>query len=532
MRQVAYSYTRLSSAKQILGHGATRQRENIEALCEARGWTLSDKTFNDLGVSAYRAKNRSEGALGLFIDAVEQGVIPQGSILVVESIDRLSREEVDKSLRLMLTLLDLGILIFTVSDQKLYRSGSPNAMLDIMTWLIVASRANEESAVKSKRIRDAKMRHKAQARETGRIITRQCPKWLTVNQSKTQFIIDEVMVKTIKSIFQWYSEGIALRGICDKLNAYGATWKPATITSLLINRKVLGEFQPLRYTEQGKEIPDGDVIPNYYPRIIDDTLFTQCQIIRESKKSRGRTASEPYANLFKGLLVCGECGSGIGLSTDRNGKRVYKNLRCANRSEVKCSAKRWKYDVIETIIIVALQHLPWNTGSRSASEALCASLSDSIEILNAEYQMLATKAENALEALIALPTNKILQAKAEAIDHDMQEKGERLVKLRAELEQADRVRLVDSLDHVDLHQVLDGLYSDDEDARAKTNLFLHKHVSEITMDTFNDDPKLHGRLSLRMTSGETASVEVWNDYKGYSITMSDGSQYWSEIERV
>ncbi|MEZ9302113.1 recombinase family protein [Vibrio breoganii] len=532
MQQIAYSYTRLSSAKQLAGHGATRQRETIEKLCEARGWTLSDKSYDDLGISAYHAKNRTQGALGLFIEAVEQGVIASGSILVVESIDRLSREEVDRSLRLMLTLLDLGILIFTVSDQKLYRSGSPNAMLDIMTWLIVASRANEESVVKSKRIRDAKARHKAQARETGRIITRQCPKWLKVNHDKTQFIVDTAMAQTIKSIFRWYSEGLSLRSICDKLNAHGATWKPATITSLLVNRKVLGEFQPLVYGEDGKSNPDGDVVCDYYPRIIEDDLFTRCKLLRDTRKAQGRKSSEPYANLFKGLLRCTECGSGIGLSTDRNGGRVYKNLRCANRSATKCSAPRWKYDVVETMIVVALQNLPWDTGSHSASEALCASLRDSIDLLDAEYQGCTEKTENALEALIALPTNKMLQAKAETLDNQVQALSERLAKLRDDLEQAERVRLVETLDHVDVNLVLDSLYSDDEESRPRVNLMLHKQVSVISLTSLKDDPKLHGRIDIELTSGHTAGIEVWKGYSGYSVTLSDGTQYWSEIKHI
>ncbi len=106
---IAYSYIRLSTAKQLKGHGAERQREAIEKACVEHGWTLSNETFRDLGVSAWKGSNASTGALAQFIELARSGGVEPDSVLIVESIDRLSRQEVDKSLRLMLELLETGV---------------------------------------------------------------------------------------------------------------------------------------------------------------------------------------------------------------------------------------------------------------------------------------------------------------------------------------------------------------------------------------------------------------------------------------
>jgi hypothetical protein len=49
-----------------------------------------DETLTDPGVSAYRGKNRIEGALGEFHRRVQARQIEKGSYLFVESLDRIA----------------------------------------------------------------------------------------------------------------------------------------------------------------------------------------------------------------------------------------------------------------------------------------------------------------------------------------------------------------------------------------------------------------------------------------------------------
>ncbi len=66
----------------------------------------TELTLHDKGISAFKGLNVEQGALGEFLKAVEEGKVNKGSYLLVESLDRLSREKVNSALRLFLNILD------------------------------------------------------------------------------------------------------------------------------------------------------------------------------------------------------------------------------------------------------------------------------------------------------------------------------------------------------------------------------------------------------------------------------------------
>lgn len=94
----AYSYIRFSNASQALGDSYRRQRDAAEQYCEQHGLVLVDTMeylFFDSGRSAYKAKHLDDsGELARFLAYVEDGTVSAGSVLIVESLDRLSRESV------------------------------------------------------------------------------------------------------------------------------------------------------------------------------------------------------------------------------------------------------------------------------------------------------------------------------------------------------------------------------------------------------------------------------------------------------
>ena len=53
---------------------------------------VEDADLQDIGVSAYRGKNLASGAFGRFVAAVREGKVERGSDLLVELMDRLSRQ--------------------------------------------------------------------------------------------------------------------------------------------------------------------------------------------------------------------------------------------------------------------------------------------------------------------------------------------------------------------------------------------------------------------------------------------------------
>src|SRR3954451_22952342 len=119
-RPKAYSYVRMSTDLQLKGDSLRRQLEASASYAAANGLDLvDDARLEDIGISAFKGANVAEGALGRFLEAAKGGQIPAGSFLLVESLDRLSRQEVHKSLTIFLSIVDAGVNIVTLTDNRL-----------------------------------------------------------------------------------------------------------------------------------------------------------------------------------------------------------------------------------------------------------------------------------------------------------------------------------------------------------------------------------------------------------------------------
>ena len=114
VRPKAFSYIRMSTEGQLRGDSLRRQLERSREYAAKNGLDLDETTtFNDIGVSAFRGKNVREGALNRFLVAVREKKIAPGSYLLVESLDRLSRDEVVNAHTEFLALINTGIHVVT-----------------------------------------------------------------------------------------------------------------------------------------------------------------------------------------------------------------------------------------------------------------------------------------------------------------------------------------------------------------------------------------------------------------------------------
>ena len=189
MRGVAYSYLRFSTPEQARGDSRRRQMALAEAYAKQHDLLLDrGLNFRDLGVSAFRSKNAKQGGLRAFLDAVEHGLIPPNSFLLVESLDRLSRDQILEAQALFLQIVSAGVTIVTLIDQRTYSVASLNANpTDLIISLVYMMRANEESATKSSRLRAAWAARRD--RPGNQFHGGQCPGWLKPNSAKTGYEI-------------------------------------------------------------------------------------------------------------------------------------------------------------------------------------------------------------------------------------------------------------------------------------------------------------------------------------------------------
>lgn len=321
--------------------------------------------MRDLGVSAFRGANVEKGRLGAFIKAVESGLVPSGSFLLVESLDRLSRAEVLDALQIFTTIVNLGITIVTLLDEREYSRESLSGMgsMDLVFSLIIMSRAYEESATKSKRRRKTWNQQKRAADSTGKKITKKLPFWLSLPDPTGDFVVNEEAAAVVRRVFELSKAGLGFHKIAQSLNAdkvqspaarsygkapkYGGarTWATSSVGHLLRNEAVIGNLVMTEVKPEKDEAAVPHRLDGYYPRIISDELFYEIQGKRQAPKGK---ASALKLNLFTGLLFCGYCRGPM--QVDTNTKASYRRSRiCCQRKRrgLGCVCKTWPYEEFE-----------------------------------------------------------------------------------------------------------------------------------------------------------------------------------------
>ena len=361
---IAYSYIRFSSTEQLKGDSLRRQTDLSRNYAEANGLDLDTKlNLRDLGISAFDKSNLNKGALGQFLKLVEDGMIPRGSYLLVESLDRLSRDKVMDALGIFLNILNAGIIIVTLADNQVYsREKTNDNWASLIMSIVIMSRANEESATKSRRIRaswDNKRQNITKKRFTAR-----CPYWLKPSDGDTGFDLIPERVDVVKRIFQMSIDGIGTATIVKRLNGENVPlfspksdgWQTSYIQKVLSNRAVYGELQ-LNLQRDGV-LSAYDVIHDYYPAIMTKEDWLLAASIREGRRSRGGVAKgEGLSNLFSGLLKCGYCGGPMNMSANMKKKangevRRTRYVACSKgRRGAGCHFIQWNYDDLESLIL-------------------------------------------------------------------------------------------------------------------------------------------------------------------------------------
>lgn len=366
---VAYSYIRFSTTEQKKGDSLRRQSELSEQYAEEHGLTLdSSLHLQDLGLSAFDRSNIERGALGGFLEAVKRGRIVPGSYLLVESLDRLSRDKVLAALELFISILRQGITIVTLADRMVYNTESVgNNFGNLIISITIMARAHEESAMKSRRILAAWEGKRARISE--KKLTAQCPRWLRLNDDRTEFEFVPERAAVVIEILAWHKAGMGQALIAKRLNErneqpfsnHGNGWHSSYIQKIINSPALYGEFQPHLWNK-GALAPHGDPVADYYPALISKEEFNLLKYLRSERNWPGARARKgtDVPNLLSGVAKCGYCGSTMilaGSSAQRvrseDGgeamRHAKKVLVCDGaRRGLGCYAVQWDYQAFET----------------------------------------------------------------------------------------------------------------------------------------------------------------------------------------
>ncbi|WP_158675362.1 recombinase family protein [Thiohalobacter thiocyanaticus] len=443
----AYSYLRFSTPDQLKGDSYRRQTDLSQKYARENGLELDDSlTFEDLGVSAYRGRNAREGSLGLFIGAVEEGQVLPGSYLLVESLDRLSRDTVMEAFKLFSQIIDLGITIVTLSDGRSYSKDSLNeSFTDIIISLTMMARAHDESKTKSERLRAA-WSHKRKTAGTKKL-TALAPSWLQLNEARDGFDVLEDRAETVKMIFRMAGDGYGANSIVKYLNTHDVPtfgrskeWHKSTINKILSSESVIGRYQPHSYTvdeatRKRTRTPTGDPIDNYYPAIIDEDEFLRVKAEISARTPKTGRKGRRFSNLFQGLARCGNCGASMGYVNKGPKPKGGTYLVCsrAQRGATDCEYaavpyQRVEHAVLHTIHELDLDELLPSIESETASQKKA--LRMNLETHQARLEEVEGQIDNLLE-LAATTKSPSLATKLEGLEA---EKGGLHQKILASLE--------------------------------------------------------------------------------------------------
>jgi DNA invertase Pin-like site-specific DNA recombinase len=343
-RDIAHSYIRFSHPDQAKGDSLRRQTQAAAEWCKRHKVRLdTSTTLHDLGKSAYLGKHRENpdrNALAAFLKLVEQGRVPRGSYLVIENLDRLTREHIQPALLLVLNLLQAGVRIVQLKPSEIVFDDKSDT-LPVMMMMVELSRGHSESAMKSERVGSAWQEKKACAR-TGKpqpvkredrvngmpFMTKVLPAWIEARGGKLHLIPERAAL--IKRLYHMAANGYGLKIMVRKLTdekvprmGRANRWNKSYLALILSDRRSLGEYQPRRYRD-GK--PDGPPIIGYYPAVITEQEWLAARAgASERFRKRGRVSPQAV-NVFSGLLKSGLDGSSYIVATSSVRKRRRRRL--------------------------------------------------------------------------------------------------------------------------------------------------------------------------------------------------------------
>ena len=369
-----YSYTRFSSEKQRHGDSVRRQVEAVEEWAKRSGGGLRlDTSLRDEGVPGYMGRNAKVGALGRFLKAIEEGLVAPGSILVVENLDRLSRNEPLEGLDLLKTIIKAGVEIVTLHDNRRYtRENLTRDVVFLINALLILSRGYEESDTKSKRL-SASWQNKRRLAAQGQVVSSWVHPWLRVVGAKkigtrkdfsaAKVVVVEERARVVRQIFKWAKGGWGYQRIAKELRlrrvpAWGrAGWSTTRIAKIIKNRAVIGEFQPCRYVggAYGKRVPDGAPLPDYFPRIVSDRDFDDAQPAVTGNPGGRR---DKWVRLLTGLIVDDQERP---MHVHANAGSTFPTYQTA-ANQLKPGEKhvRWSVEHLERCVIAVCREINWN----------------------------------------------------------------------------------------------------------------------------------------------------------------------------
>ena len=308
--------------------------------------------------------------MGRILQAVRDGRLGKGDVLLVEDLSRLSRLEILDGLdTVLLPLIRSGLVIVTLEDNARLEQDSLNSDAGALIGFVYKAQAAAHYAAKLKRYG---LKHREQNRK--QILDGQpvcsgwAAAWLTLNGDRWEFSPYAATVKRLLEILWTEGSGRASQILNAEghLSPKGLTWSQANVLRLIKNPAIWGARQIAAADYTSKEIAwrkthsewvkagsQGDppvkpqrayaVVPDTFPALLSkadyDRLWAVIERRRKSPKERGRRDQIRYIGQGQTRCICGALAS-IRAVDSRESKAIRREMRlAASRGEEKRAAE-------------------------------------------------------------------------------------------------------------------------------------------------------------------------------------------------
>lgn len=529
---VGIPYYRWSTAIQGKGDSLRRQSAKAEEWSKKTGIPLANEALIDAGVSAFKGKNLKDGALGAFLTAAQEGQFVRGSYLLIESIDRLSRQGMFATAAIVRDIWSTGIGIVTLADGKAYEPDCND--MDALWIVLVAMRAKEESATKQFRTKDSYAKRYADAKKTHVLPVQSLMGWLTKDPETGLAVFASERKRTIvERICDMSLSGCGYPKIAKTLNQAGEApftmekrknaahhWTVAALENILKSPALYGDYH----------MKDGTIIEGAFPAVITKDEFNRIQAGMASRLKVGRgRKGETYSNLFGGIAKCHQCGGAMTIRQPKPGRAT--TFYCRAMLVGNCHARPWNYDIFEKAFLSFVNEIDLEKIIHGGSGSRIEEITNTIQTLEGER---ANVQKNIQTFIGMIRKNHTLsksiqpeidedQAKLDAIDEQMKVLEKERNTIRAGHRATKEMNLVDfpKVGTGPGEVTVEKLY----ELRAKAAQHIRTIVEQVSLKR-DDTSKFGAQFWVHFKGGDVRIVHVdyTNPRKPFAVTHAYGGK--------
>lgn len=538
----AIIYARFSTLEQRKGDSLRRQLDDCRAFCHRKGWPVVGELI-DQGRSAFKGANRAEGSeLGGFEREAAQGY-HRGKVLVVEKLDRISRRGAEDAIVFLTTIMKNGVSVATAEGDEVYQAGEKLSLERLMRMMWKMEGAHEESAKKAERLAKVWTEKRKAAVEKGKAMTSQAPAWLSIDTATGRFIEDPAvwskgMTKgdVVRHIFQRAQDGVGTHSIAKELNAadvasFGSGksgWRHTYIRLILESRAVIGERQHHRNLSEGGSEPVGDAQRDYYPRVVDLSLFENVQSARADRRGNRGRKGRTFTNLLTGIVQCESClgivtassKTRAGTTRMKRGKLVTVGtdsiyLLCDNVKRGRCENRaRVNYIRLEKVLLDKILHLALDD-THFARPDVTFGLEERAAEIRMEIDDLKSRRARILDAIESGDDDEQMRERRRTLGEKIDESSKLLKDAERELVRARGAVAPD--EHLRrVHNVRAAIDDPDEAVRLDARRKVHQALKGVI-----DFGVLHRDKSIHFVLGGLTAV-IWINGQGVVTEVNDG----------